>query len=48
MDIIINILKNNNWLVMAVDKVNKTIDLNKGYTQKGFAEKVFHLHIKTI
>ena len=38
-------LENDGWLVMAKDDSDKTIDLNKGYTPNGFAEKVFHLHI---
>ena len=43
---IVETLKNNKWLVMAQNEKKKTLDLNKGYTLKGFAEKVFHLHIK--
>ncbi|MDR0307456.1 MAG: GrpB family protein [Chitinispirillales bacterium] len=44
--IIEDILEKNGWIVMARDDAAKTIDLNKGYTPKGFAHKVFHLHIK--
>jgi GrpB-like predicted nucleotidyltransferase (UPF0157 family) len=40
------ILEERGWLVMARDSAAKTIDLNKGYTKTGFADKVFHLHIK--
>ena len=43
---IIESLTNSDWLVMAQNEEDKTIDLNKGYTPQGFAEKVFHLHIK--
>ena len=39
-----NILVENNWLCMS-EKV-KRISLNKGYTKQGFADKVFHLHIR--
>ena len=34
------------WLLMDSNDDSKTIDLNKGYTPNGFAEKVYHLHIK--
>ncbi|MCL1790870.1 MAG: GrpB family protein [Peptococcaceae bacterium] len=34
------------WLIMARDNSEHTLDLNKGYTPQGFAEKVYHLHIK--
>ncbi|MFA5676722.1 MAG: GrpB family protein [Christensenellales bacterium] len=43
---IIRLLQNNGWIVMARDDTTKIIGLNKGYTPSGFAEKVFHLHIK--
>lgn len=39
-------LQNNHWLVMSQDRLSQTIDLNKGYTMNGFAQKVYHLHIK--
>ena len=38
------ILKNNGWLCMNTSK--NRISMNKGYTEKGFAEKVYHLHIR--
>ena len=38
------ILLKNNWLCMSEDE--KRISMNKGYTEKGFAKKVFHLHIR--
>ena len=41
-----SVLEANGWLVMARNNAQKTLDLNKGYTPEGFAEKVFHLHIK--
>lgn len=34
------ILKNNGWLCMNTSK--NRISMNKGYTEKGFAEKVYH------
>ncbi len=39
-----NILVENNWLCMS--QKAKRISLNKGYTKQGFANKVFHLHIR--
>lgn len=39
-----DILLKNNWLCMSEDE--KGISMNKGYTEKGFAKKVFHLHIR--
>lgn len=40
------ILEDNGWLVMTANEAEQTLDLNKGYTPDGFADKVFHLHIK--
>jgi len=34
----------NGYICMAENKHN--ISFNKGYTEKGFAEKVFHLHLR--
>lgn len=34
----------NGYICMAEDK--QTISFNKGYTENGFAEKVFHLHLR--
>lgn len=39
-----NILLKNGYIVMSEN--SKRISLNKGYTEKGFAERVFHLHIR--
>ena len=44
----LDLLDGHNWLVMAHDRNNHTIDLNKGYTLQGYDERVFHLHIKPI
>lgn len=41
-----HILMKNNWLVMN-EKPNR-VSMNKGYTPNGFADKVFHLHIRTL
>ncbi len=37
-------LQKNGYIVMSESE--KRISLNKGYTEKGFAERVFHLHIR--
>lgn len=39
-----DILQNNGYIVMSQN--DKRISLNKGYTENGFAEKVFHLHLR--
>lgn len=39
-----NILKDNIWKCMSED-LNR-ISLNKGYTEQGFAKRVFHLHLR--
>ena len=42
-------LQENGWLVMDEQPEPKfQLDLNKGYTPDGFAEKVFHLHIRGV
>ena len=46
LNIVSDLLMKNNWLVMARNDEEKTIDLNKGYAPSGFDVKVFHLHIK--
>ena len=38
------ILSQNGWLCMS--QGSGRVSLNKGYTKQGFAEKVFHLHIR--
>lgn len=43
---IAHLLQQNGWILMQKDDTQKTVDLNKGYTASGFAEKVFHLHVK--
>ena len=39
------ILTKNGWLSM--NETQNRISLNKGYTEHGFAEKVYHLHLRT-
>ena len=39
-----DILQENDYIIMSAN--DKRISLNKGYTEKGFSEKVFHLHIR--
>lgn len=36
------------WILMIEDQRKQTLDLNKGYTPEGFAEKVYHLHVRAI
>lgn len=43
---IANLLQQNGWILIHQDDAQKTIDFNKGYTTSGFAEKVYHLHVK--
>ena len=46
LDIVKNILINQGWLCMNMTETR--ITLNKGYTEQGFAERVFHLHIRIV
>ena len=46
LDIVKNILVNSGWLCMNMTETR--ITLRKGYTKQGFAEKVFHLHMRII
>jgi GrpB-like predicted nucleotidyltransferase (UPF0157 family) len=42
-----NILLYNGWLLMSSEnKPFMKMSFNKGYTKQGFAEKVYHLHIR--
>lgn len=42
-----NILLRNGWLLMcSQDKPYMEMTFNKGYTKEGFAEKVYHLHVR--
>jgi GrpB-like predicted nucleotidyltransferase (UPF0157 family) len=46
MDEAIALLEGADWVVMCRDDANHMIDLNRGYTLRGFAERVFHLHVR--
>ena len=39
------ILEKNGYLIMSQSPTR--ISLNKGYTEAGFAERVFHIHLRT-
>lgn len=42
-----NILKENGWLLMSYQEIQcLRMVFNKGYTKEGFAEKVYHLHVR--
>lgn len=41
-------LQKSGWILMQREDRNQTLDLNKGYTPNGFAEKVYHLHVKPL
>lgn len=40
------ILQNNGWIKMSESE--RRISFNKGYTENGFAERVFHLHLRYV
>lgn len=44
MNEVARILSGNGYIVMS--QTERRISLNKGYTKHGFAERVFHLHIR--
>lgn len=46
MKAVADILESNGYIVMSGSE--KRISLNKGYTEEGFAERVFHLHLRLI
>ena len=39
-----DLLEKNSWICMS--KSDRRVSLNKGYTPTGFAERVFHLHLR--
>lgn len=45
-DIVKDILLNNNYILMS--ESSHKLSFNKGYTINGYADKVFHIHIKKI
>ena len=46
LDCVEDILKKSGWIVMARNDAEHMLDLNRGYTLREFAEKVYHLHVK--
>lgn len=40
------VLVKDNWILMSDEKIEDKLIFNKGYTPGGFAEKVYHLHIR--
>jgi len=46
LDCVADMFKKSGWIVMTRNDVGHMLDLNKGYTPDGFAEKVYHLHVK--
>ncbi|MFQ7236844.1 MAG: GrpB family protein, partial [Enterococcus hulanensis] len=42
------LLEKAGWILMIKDKEKQTLDLNKGYTPAGFAEQVYHLHVRAL
>jgi GrpB-like predicted nucleotidyltransferase (UPF0157 family) len=45
---IAQLLQNDDWILMQKEDKQRTLDLGKGYTPNGFAEKVYHLHVKLL
>lgn len=48
LDRVSELLQNAGWILMIRDDAKQTLDLNKGYTPAGFAEKVYHLHVRAL
>ena len=48
LDRVSELLQNAGWILMDRDDEKQTLDLNKGYTPAGFAEKVYHLHVRAL
>ena len=40
------VLQDNGWIKMS--ETERRMSFNKGYTENGFAEKVFHLHLRYV
>jgi GrpB-like predicted nucleotidyltransferase (UPF0157 family) len=40
------LLATDGWLLMAENSNYGELDFNKGYTPEGFADKVYHLHVR--
>ncbi|MGL9748913.1 hypothetical protein IGI50_002878 [Enterococcus sp. DIV0170] len=48
LDRVAELLQNAGWILMIRDDEKQTLDLNKDYTPAGFAEKVYHLHVRAL
>lgn len=48
LDRVAELLQNAGWILMIRKDKKQTLDLNKGYTPAGFAEKVYHLHVRAL
>ena len=44
MDVVAKRIEDNDWIRMS--KTDNRISLNKGYTIQGYAERVYHLHLR--
>lgn len=47
-DSVIDLLQGSGWMLMMRKESEKTLVFNKGYTSSGFAEKVYHLHVRSL
>lgn len=45
---IVEELESAGWFVMYQDIGQGEVDLNKGYTEDGLADKIYHLHVKRL
>lgn len=45
---IAQLLQADDWILMQRDDKQRTLDLGKGYLPDGFAERVYHLHVKPL
>lgn len=44
---VISFLEKDGWILMSEDRITGHLNFNKGYTLQGFAEKIYHLHIRS-
>lgn len=45
-ELLSKLLKQDCWILMHSEKDKLNLIFNKGYTEHGFAEKVYHLHVR--
>lgn len=45
---LIDLLENHGWILMSKNDASSNYVFNKGYTPDGFAEKVYHLHVRPL